>query len=295
MATQIELRDQARELLEQAIGMWSDEGVTEATINKQRVGMARDILYCTDAQRKALFAAIDPILRPSQPKPAPEPTPPAPRVRGAMVVTAGNISPLVLQHANVQRVAVELTGPNLTEVNRAAWLNTFEMGGLFISRGPDAENEAVHVSTIVKDNPFLKFMVIDTECHKVGMGGERIWTENLYRELRERLPKPFPIFNVTFGVDAHLDDAVNQTALRTYGIIPTWETYNENGYTLGLTMIRDRAIAGGQNPANLVLGDKSLRSDIPELRGMAQVGDVWLWAPDNGQAQEDLASGLVIP
>lgn len=211
-----------------------------------------------------------------------------------MVVTAGNISPLVLRNAGVTHVAVELTGPNLWEISQASW-GGFEKGAFFVSQGPDAVNEAVHVSTIIRDNPFLKFAVIDTERHKVGMGGDRSWTENLYRELRARLPKPFPIINVTFGVDAAVDGPVNHQALRTYGIEALWEAYDGDGATIGLTMIRDRALAGGWNPANLALGDKSLRSDIPALSGMSQVGDVWLWAPDNGPAQEALVTGLRIP
>lgn len=224
----------------------------------------------------------------------PAPPPPAPRIRGAMVVTAGNIDPRLLKGAGVSHVAVELTGANLSEL--AAWNGYgFTKGGLFISRGPDAVNEAVHVSTILRDNPWLSFVVIDTECHKVGMGGERVWTENLYRELRARAPLPFPILNITFGVDAHVDDAVNHTALRAHSIGAIWEAYDGSGATLGVKTIRDKAIAGGWVPPHIALGDKSLVADCIELVATPGVGDVWLWAPDNGPAQDALRSGVVIP
>jgi hypothetical protein len=226
---------------------------------------------------------------------APPPPVPAARVKGAFAVTAANSGPTLMRAAGVTHLSVELTGPNLTEIAQSAY-DGFVKGGLFISRGPDAEREATHVATILNDNPSLRFVVIDTECHKVGNGGQREWTENLYRELRARKPFPYWVANITFGVDAAVDDVVNHAALRKYGIAAIWEAYDGAGVTQGVDVISKTARTGGWEPPHIALGDKSLVQDVAKLRELGQsVGDVWLWAVDNGPAQDALRSGVVIP
>jgi hypothetical protein len=183
-------------------------------------------------------------------------------------------------------VAVEMTNLNELEI-AAGWGRDFQLGWFVVSRGNDGDSIASNLAASRQ----LKFAVIDTESHKADMGGQLAWTETLYAALRSRLGPTFPLYNVTFGI--HSSPAVvNHEAFRRHGVTPIWEAYDGPGNTLGVERTAAKAAVEGWNPPHVAIGDKSLASDAKEIGLRTYVlGGVWLWAPDNGQAQEDLRAG----
>ncbi len=224
--------------------------------------------------------------------PPPPPPPPPPVVKplvGAMVVTAGNIDPQLLRDAGVTHVAVELTDANIGDFATPRW-SGFTRGGFVVSRGkPVVEAQvAAHQAAQLS----LEFLVFDTESHKADMGGVMEWTETLYAEVRSTLGAAFPLFNVTFGI--HSSPAVvNHEAFRKHDVVPIWEAYDGDGRTLGVQETVAKANGEGWVPVQVAVGDKSLSPDASVLHARApgSVSGVWLWAPENGQAQEDLRAG----
>jgi hypothetical protein len=216
--------------------------------------------------------------------------PPRVRVRGALVVTAGNMDPQLLWRAGVRHVAVELTAENLVDFATARWVG-FTRGLMHISRGAPSVAELDRVASAAR--PF-GFLVCDTESHKTDMGGRLEWTDTLYAGLRSRLGPGFRLFNVTFGINSS-PLVVNHDAFRQHNVIPVWEAYDGDGRTLGVRETASKAAREGWEPPHVCLGDKSLEADVAELAGFGGVGDVWLWASDNGPAQESLRKGLVLP
>jgi len=188
----------------------------------------------------------------------------------------------------VTHVAVELTPANYTELE-AGWGSSFTLGWFIVSRGNDGDTVALKLAERLR--PMIKFAVVDTESHKADMGGQLAWTETLYAALRSRLGPTFPLYNVTFGI--HSSPAVvNHEAFRRHGVTPIWEAYDGPGNTLGVGRTAAKAINEGWPRPHVALGDKSLLRDVYELGTVPlALGGVWLWAPDNGQAQEDLRAG----
>jgi hypothetical protein len=220
----------------------------------------------------------------------PVPPPPPPVVKplgGAMVVTAGNLDPQLLRDCGVSHVAVEMTDANDREL-ALGWGAGMVLGWFMVSRGNDGDT----LATVLAQARSLKFAVIDTESHKVDMGGSLAWTETLYAALRSRLGPTFPLYNVTFGI--HSSPAVvNHDAFRRHNVVPIWEAYDGPGNTLGVARTTVKAVAEGWKNPHIAIGDKSLLADVEELHQVVLpgLGGVWLWAPDNGQAQEDLRAG----
>jgi hypothetical protein len=244
--------------------------------------LAADATY---AMRR-LIDAKNALAEPAPPPPPPPPPPPVKPLGGAMVVTAGNLDPQLLRDCGVTHVAVEMTEANDREL-ALGWGAGMVLGWFMVSRGNDGDT----LATVLAQARSLKFAVIDTESHKVDMGGSLAWTETLYAALRSRLGPTFPLFNVTFGV--HSSPAVvNHEAFRRHNVVPIWEAYDGPGNTLGVGRTAAKAISEGWASPHIALGDKSLLADAQEL-GLTSLalGGVWLWAPDNGQAQEDLRAG----
>ncbi len=209
------------------------------------------------------------------------------RVKGAIVVVAGNMDPSLLRQAGVTHVAVELTDNNLRDFATSRW-DGFVRGGFHVARDTTQESiraTAGATASLVKSHR-LAFLIEDTEAHKADLpDGVRkperlLWTEWLFAELRSRLGPSFPLYNVTVGI--HSSPAVvNHEALRRHNVIPIWEAYDQNGVTLGVGRTAAKAADEGWSSPQIAIGDKSLRSDLPESRTQA-LGGVWLWAPDNG-------------
>jgi len=216
---------------------------------------------------------------------APPPPPPAKPLVGAMVVTAGNLDPQLLRDAGVTHVAVELGVDNNLDLATSRW-HGFVKGAFVVSRGNDGEA----VLAQLEQGPAIYFAVIDTESHKADMGGQLAWTETLYASLRSKLGPAFPLYNVTFGI--HSSPAVvNHDAMRRHNVTPIWEAYDGPGNTLGVQRTALKALSEGWVWPHIAIGDKSLAADAQELGTLGGLGGVWLWAPDNGQAQEDLRAG----
>ena len=187
------------------------------------------------AQLVAVIALLALVFAPTV---APAPTPP--RMKGAIVVVAGNIDPELLRQAGVTHVAVELTDNNLRDFATSRW-DGFVRGGFHVAR--DTTEEAIrttarNTATLVSSHR-LAFLIEDTEAHKADLPDgvlkpERLqWTEWLFSELRSRLGPSFPLYNITSGI--HSSPAVvNHEALRRHDVIPIWEAYDENGVTLGV-------------------------------------------------------------
>ncbi len=234
------------------------------------------------AQLVAVIALLALVFAPTV---APAPTPP--RMKGAIVVVAGNIDPELLRQAGVTHVAVELTDNNLRDFATSRW-DGFARGGFHVAR--DTTEEAIrttarNTATLVSSHR-LAFLIEDTEAHKADLPDgvlkpERLqWTEWLFSELRSRLGASFPLYNITSGV--HSSPAVvNHEALRRHDVIPIWEAYDENGTTLGVGRTAVKAADEGWSSPQIAIGDKSLATDLPQTETRALAG-VWLWAPDNG-------------
>jgi hypothetical protein len=211
------------------------------------------------------------------------------RVKGAIVVVAGNMDPRLLRQAGVTHVAIALTDDNLRDFATSRW-DGFVRGGFHVAR--DTTQESIRttagITASLVSSHRLAFLIEDTEAHKADLPDgvlkpERLqWTEWLFSELRSRLGPSFPLYNVTLGI--HSSPAVvNHDALRHHNVIPIWEAYDENGVTLGVERTAAKAEGEGWSSPHLAIGDKSLQSDLPES-GTQDLGGVWLWAPDNGPA-----------
>ncbi len=169
--------------------------------------------------------------------------PAPPRMKGAIVVVAGNIEPRLLRQAGVTHVAVELTDDNLRDFATPRW-DGFVRGGFHVARDTTEESiraTARETAALVRLHG-LEFLIEDTEAHKADLPDgvlkpERLqWTEWLFAELRARLGASFPLYNITVG--AHSSPAVvNHDALRRHNVIPIWEAYDEKGVTLGVALI----------------------------------------------------------
>jgi hypothetical protein len=222
--------------------------------------------------------------------------PPAPvqLVKGAIVVVAGNMNVDLLRQAGVTHVCVEMTEENLRDFNHyidERWQG-FTRGGFHVSRGEPTAGEVESVVVRASTNDF-KFLVIDTESHKTDIGGSLAWTDTLYAALRSKLGTAFPLYNITFGI--HSSPAVvNHIAFQRYNVTPIWEAYDENGNTYGVDRTAEKAELEGWTRPHLALGDKTLVRDALDLKAgvAAGLGGVWLWAADNGPAQEALAAGV---
>lgn len=234
------------------------------------------------------------------PSPQPEPEPIIRRINGAFLDTAGDADPALLLSRGITHVAVEMTAENFEDFkpgNRSAgkrWHGFQAFGGLYMSRGAPSEEEMDEVADACHENLF-SFLCCDTESHKTDMGGSLLWTSSLYHGLRHRLGPSFPIRNVTFGRDQS-PAVFNHAALRSFGIAADWETYDGNGFTQGVAQTVAKIWTEGWKPVNVVLGTKSLHSEIPEAKRLRNsegtVGDIWLWAADHGPSQDALRSGL---
>jgi hypothetical protein len=224
--------------------------------------------------------------------------PTAQRMKGAIVVVAGNIDPQLLRQAGVTHVAVELTDDNLRDFATPRW-DGFARGGFHVARDTTEESiraTARETAALVRSHG-LAFLIEDTEAHKADLPDgvlkpERLlWTEWLFSELRSRLGPSFPLYNITSGI--HSSPAVvNHEALRRHNVIPIWEAYDESGVTLGVGRTAAKATDEGWSSPQIAIGDKSLATDLPQSEARALAG-VWLWAPDNGSlaAQPPPAAG----
>ncbi len=217
------------------------------------------------------------------------PAPSSPRVKGAIVVAAGNIDPQVLRQAGVTHVAVALTDDNLRDFATSSW-DGFVHGGFHVARDTTEASiraTARDTASLVQSHG-LEFLIEDTEAHKADLPDgvikpERLqWTEWLFSELRSRLGPSFPLYNVTVGIDSS-PAVVNHAALRRHNIIPIWEAYDGNGVTLGVGRTAAKAVGEGWSSPQIAIGDKSLETDLPQTEREGLTG-VWLWAPDNGPA-----------
>jgi hypothetical protein len=217
------------------------------------------------------------------------PAPSSPRVKGAIVVVAGNIDPHVLRQAGVTHVAVALTDDNLRDFATSSW-DGFVQGGFHVARDTTEASiraTARDTASLVQSHG-LKFLIEDTEAHKADLPDgvvkpERLqWTEWLFSELRSRLGPSFPLYNVTVGIDSS-PAVVNHAALRRHNIVPIWEAYDGNGVTLGVGRTAAKAVGEGWSSPQIAIGDKSLDTDLPQSESQGLAG-VWLWAPDNGPA-----------
>ena len=217
------------------------------------------------------------------------PAPSSPRVKGAIVVVAGNIDPHVLRQAGVTHVAVALTDDNLRDFATSSW-DGFVQGGFHVARDTTEASiraTARDTASLVQSHG-LEFLIEDTEAHKADLPDgvvkpERLqWTEWLFSELRSRLGPSFPLYNVTVGIDSS-PAVVNHAALRRHNIVPIWEAYDGNGVTLGVGRTAAKAVGEGWSSPQIAIGDKSLDTDLPQSESQGLAG-VWLWAPDNGPA-----------
>ncbi|MGH2949840.1 MAG: hypothetical protein ACRDPC_26865 [Solirubrobacteraceae bacterium] len=242
----------------------------------------------------ALVALV--IAPAAAPAPAPE------RVKGAIVVIAGNIDSQLLRQAGVTHVAVELTDDNLRDFATPRW-DGFVRGGFHVARDTTQESiraTARKTASLISGHR-LEFLIEDTEAHKADLPDgvlkpERLrWTEWLFSELRSQLGPSFPLYNVTVGVDSS-PEVVNHEALRRHNIIPIWEAYDANGVTLGVGRTAAKAADEGWSAPQIAIGDKSLATDLPQTKTQALAG-VWLWAPDNGSlaTQPPATSGTAPP
>jgi hypothetical protein len=224
------------------------------------------------------------------------------RMKGAIVVVAGNIDPVLLRRAGVTHVAVELTDDNLRDFATPRW-DGFVRGGFHVARDTTEESireTARETATLVRSHG-LEFLIEDTEAHKADLPDgvlrpERLlWTEWLFSELRSRLGPSFPLYNITSGIDSS-PAVVNHDALRRHNVIPIWEAYDSNGVTLGVGRTAAKAAGEGWSAPQIAIGDKSLATDLPKSETEALAG-VWLWAPDNGSlaAQPPPAAGPARP
>jgi hypothetical protein len=246
----------------------------------------------------ALLAALVALLLAPTAGAAPSPQ----RMKGAIVVVAGNIDPELLRQASVTHVAVELTDDNLRDFATPRWAG-FVRGGFHVARDTTEESiraTARETAALVRSHG-LAFLIEDTEAHKADLPDgvlkpERLlWTEWLFSELRSRLGPSFPLYNITSGIDSS-PAVVNHEALRRHDVIPIWEAYDGSGVTLGVARTADKAVDEGWSAPQIAIGDKSLATDLPQTERRA-LAAVWLWAPDNGSlgAQPPSRSGAAQP
>lgn len=236
------------------------------------------------AARKHLIAAKDALTN----------TAPAPAklVKGAICVIAGNMNVDLLREAGITHVAVELTNVNGVDFGTSRWQG-FTKGWYVVSRGNDGDTLANAVRLANVANPDVTFTCLETESHKTDMGGSRAWTDTLYSAMRSKLGKDHPLYNITFGLHAS-PEVVNYIALERYNVQNIEEAYDEAGRTHGVQRIATKARSEGRERPHIALGDKTLVTDVVDLKAgaAAGLGGVWLWAPDNGPAQEALAAGI---
>ena len=227
---------------------------------------------------------------------------PAPALKGAIVVVAGNVDPRLLRQAGVTHVAVELTDDNLRDFATSRW-DGFARGGFHVARDTSEESiraTARQTAALVSAHG-LEFLIEDTEAHKADLPDgvikpERLQrTEWLFSELRSRLGPSFPLYNVTTGIHSS-PQVVNHEALRRHNVVPIWEAYDSNGVTLGVGRTAAKAAEEGWPAPHVAIGDKSLATDLPDTRSQALSG-MWLWAPDNASlaAQAPPTSGTAPP
>jgi hypothetical protein len=241
--------------------------------------MSRRLLVVAAALLAALVALVTAPTAVAAPSPQ--------RMKGAIVVVAGNIDPSLLRQAGVTHVAVELTDNNLRDFATSRW-GGFVRGGFHVARDTTEESiraTARETAALVRSYG-LAFLIEDTEAHKADLPDgvlkpERLlWTEWLFSELRSRLGPSFPLYNITTGI--HSSPAVvNHEALRRHQVIPIWEAYDESGVTLGVGRTAAKAADEGWSAPQIAIGDKSLATDLPQSEARTLAG-VWLWAPDNG-------------
>ena len=218
-------------------------------------------------------------LLPTSTATSPVPTRPV-RIKGAMVVTAGNCDPNLLRQAGITHVAPEITDTNMTDLFTPRW-DGFQKGGFVVARAltTAAVRQEALVAATRAHIEGLAFLVMDTEAHKADMGGSLDLTEALFSQLRTDLGPGFRLYNVTFGI--HSSPAVvNHDALRKHNVKAIWETYGGDGATLGVAQTVAKANAEGWSPAHVALGDKSLAVEVAEARALSGLGDVWAWAPE---------------
>ena len=216
-------------------------------------------------------------------------TPPVPirpaRIKGAIIVNAGNCSPDLLRQAGITHVAVEHNVANAADFRTSRW-DGFQKGWFLVSRGDDGL-ELAYATPL--DSAFI---VIDTESHKVDMGGSLAWTERLYAAFRVRFGQSTQLYNITFGI--HSSPAVvHHEALRTHNVKAIWESYGGDGSTLGVAQTVAKANAEGWSPAHIAFGDKSLAVEVAEARVLSGLGDVWCWGPE--QAGETILELAKLP
>jgi hypothetical protein len=235
--------------------------------------LRKSLAYRTGATnvRQPTNRIADLIARSTSSTTPPVPTAPV-RVKGAIVITAGNANPDLLRQAGITHVAVEHNLDNARDAATARWAG-FTMGWFIVSRGNDGD-------TLAFKAPLdSKFLVVDTEAHKADMGGQLAWTETLYATLRSRFGQTCTLYNITFGI--HSSPAVvNHEALRKHNVKALWETYGGLGETLGVSATVAKAHLEGWNPAHVCLGDKNLPAEVAEVRALSGVGDVFCWAPE---------------
>lgn len=215
----------------------------------------------------------------------------APLVKGAIVVVAGNMNVDLLRQAGVTHVAAQ-SNANDVDFGTARWQG-FAKGWFVVSRGNDGDAIANALGLAQLTHPDVTFAIVDTEAHKTDIGGSLAWTDTLYAALRSRLGKDFPLFNITFGVNSS-PAVVNHIAFQRHNVTPIWEAYNDAGATYGVDRTAEKAELEGWTRPHIALGDKSLVKDALDLRAGAAtgLGGVWLYAADNGPAQEALSAGV---
>lgn len=233
-------------------------------------------------------------------EPAPQPVAQKPLI-GALVVNAGNCDVELLRQAGVTHVCVELNEANAYDLASGRWAG-LTRGWLVISRGDDGAGIANGFANGVGSD--IRFVVVDTESHKVDMGGQLVWTERLYAAMRATVGPSLPLYNVTFGI--HSSPAVvNHLAFRRHNVTPIWEAYRgpdesqniPDGATTGVAQTVFKAVAEEWKPVQIALGGIHFAEDIADLRKPAVrslVSGVWLWSPDNGPAQDGLRAGAAV-
>lgn len=211
----------------------------------------------------------------------PTPEPARKLLKGAIVVTAGNMNVDLLRQAGVTHVAVELNAANMSDFGTPRW-DGFTKGWFVVSRGNDGDTLS---TTLFAYTNVIRFAVVDTESHKTDTGGSLAWTDTLYAALRSKLGAAFPLYNITFGI--HSSPAVvNHVAFRRHNVTPIWEAYDGNGATLGVGRTALKAADEGWPNPHLAVGDKSLREDAAMLAAssawnpVVRPGGVWAWAPE---------------
>lgn len=222
----------------------------------------------------------------------PMPEPMRKLVKGAIVVTAGNMNVDLLREAGITHVAVELTNANGVDFGTARWQG-FTKGWFIVSRGNDGDTLANAVRLANLANPDITFTVPDVESHKTDMGGSLAWTDTLNAALRSKLGAAHQLYNITFGIHSS-PVVVNHTAWRRWNVTPIFEAYDDAGSTYGVDRTAEKAELEGWTRPHVALGDKTLVRDVVDLKAGAVIGlgGVWLWAADSGPAQDALSAGV---